>query len=103
MRSHHEDGAALARGAGVPKRAATLILHARESWDGSGPGGLRGQEIPLGSRIIAAAQEYVDAPYAPGAPAAEPLDIAIDRLQRQSGERLDPVVADIVLEAARAD
>jgi HD-GYP domain-containing protein (c-di-GMP phosphodiesterase class II) len=98
--SHYEQGMALASGAGVPHRACALILHARESYDGSGPGGLQKDEIPLGSRVIAAAAEYLDAPLRAGAPAGDPREIAIERLEELSSSRLDPEVARVAVEAA---
>jgi len=50
------------------EQAALLILHQHERVDGSGyPNKLRGEEIPLGSRIIAVADSYdaltTDRPY----------------------------------------
>jgi diguanylate cyclase (GGDEF)-like protein len=39
--------------------AARLVRHVHERWDGSGhPDGLAGDEIPLGSRVIAACDAY---------------------------------------------
>jgi hypothetical protein len=41
------------------KDIAILIEHHHERWDGSGhPKGLRGEDIPLGARIIGLAEEY---------------------------------------------
>ena len=34
---------------------AKAVQHQRERWDGEGPDGLAGEDIPLGARIIAAA------------------------------------------------
>jgi HD-GYP domain-containing protein (c-di-GMP phosphodiesterase class II) len=40
-------------------RIADWVCHHHERWDGQGyPDGLRGQEIPLASRIIAVAEAY---------------------------------------------
>ena len=50
-------GHALARGAGVPDRACAWILNARERWDGTGPTGLAGADIPFGSRVISVCRE----------------------------------------------
>lgn len=91
--AHYEHGRDLARGAGVPDRACTWILHARERWDGSGPSGLRADEIPLASRIIAATREYLDAPLQPGADTGDPRGTALRRLEQVSGSILDPEIA----------
>jgi HD-GYP domain-containing protein (c-di-GMP phosphodiesterase class II) len=99
VNNHHEHGMKLAAGAGVPRRACAMILHAREHYDGSGPGGLAADEIPIGSRIVAAAAEYLDAPLLPGAATGDPREVAIARLDALSGSRLDP---DVVLAATRA-
>lgn len=93
LEAHYEHGRDLARGAGVPDRACTWILHARERWDGSGPTGLRADEIPLASRIIATTREYLDAPMQPGADSGDPRGAALRRLQEVSGSVLDPEIA----------
>ncbi|MFQ5549668.1 MAG: HD domain-containing phosphohydrolase [Gemmatimonadales bacterium] len=73
-----------------------------EHWDGSGyPEGLRGEEIPLGGRIICAAEIYdaltTERPY------QETLDRdqAIDRMGVLGGTALDPRVLDALQRAVR--
>ena len=104
--SYYEHGHALARGAGVADRACAWILNAREHWDGSGPTGLAGEDIPLGSRVIAVSREYLDAPHAAtasaGAGAADPRAAALERLERLAGSVLDPRLAAIAAELAAA-
>jgi response regulator RpfG family c-di-GMP phosphodiesterase/HAMP domain-containing protein len=66
-----------------------------EKFDGSGyPGGLRGENIPLSARIVAAADVF-DAltskrPYKE----AWPVDKALDLLNEQAGRHFDPGVID---------
>lgn len=97
----YEDGAALARGAGLPEEFCAWILHARERFDGRGPGKLSGEEIPRASRIIRAACRS-SAISAPGGDArAEPEEErwgdAVRVLRREAGRELDPeVVAALV-------
>lgn len=55
LRSSPEAGGRLAHGAGVPEEVCTWIERAGERYDGAGPGGLRGEKIPLESRVIRAA------------------------------------------------
>lgn len=50
-------GAAIAARMGFPPEVSTAVAHLDEHWDGKGyPGGLRGEEIPLFSRILCLAQ-----------------------------------------------
>ncbi|MBD3268066.1 GAF domain-containing protein, partial [bacterium] len=44
---------------GLPEEVETMVFHVNESWDGNGfPQGLKGNKIPLGSRIIAVASTF---------------------------------------------
>lgn len=91
---HFEHGHRIMLGAGVPARACGWILHAREHWDCSGPCSLGGDEIPLGSRIIAVSREYLDAPSPAGEPTEQTLrEAAAEHLRRLAGEIVDPALA----------
>jgi HD-GYP domain-containing protein (c-di-GMP phosphodiesterase class II) len=75
------------------QKTAHLVLHQKESIDGSGyPKGLRGEEIPLGSRIIAVADSFdaltTNRPYR----IALTRQAALDELMRCSGTQFDPQV-----------
>ena len=71
-----------------------------EKFDGSGyPGNIRGEEIPLSARIVAAADVF-DAltskrPYKE----AWPIDKAVAYLQEQAGSHFDPAVVEACLRA----
>lgn len=75
-----------------------VVRHHHENWDGSGyPGGLCGQEIPLGSRVIIFA-DTVDAmtsdrPYRAALGEAQ----VRAELQRMRGTQFDPQICDILL------
>ncbi|MEW6234159.1 MAG: HD domain-containing phosphohydrolase [Candidatus Omnitrophota bacterium] len=44
---------------GLPKDVGQIVYHVNEAWNGKGyPDGLKGNQIPLGSRIIAAAYTF---------------------------------------------
>jgi hypothetical protein len=83
--AHHEAGAQLARGAGLPEVVCEWILGAGEHYDGTGPGGLSGSEIPVFSRIVRAAKrcdEFV-------AQGSEPSE-----LRSLAGTEVDPAMVD---------
>jgi diguanylate cyclase (GGDEF)-like protein/putative nucleotidyltransferase with HDIG domain len=72
---------------------ARIVRHEHERWDGRGyPDGLAAEAIPLGSRIIIAADTYhaitSDRPYR----AARAHREAIDELTRCAGTQFDPRV-----------
>jgi diguanylate cyclase (GGDEF)-like protein/putative nucleotidyltransferase with HDIG domain len=72
---------------------ARIVRHEHERWDGRGyPDGLVGEAIPLGSRIIIAADTYhaitSDRPYR----AARSHSDAVDELTRCAGTQFDPRV-----------
>jgi two-component system cell cycle response regulator len=72
---------------------ARIVRHEHERWDGGGyPDGLAAEAIPLGSRIIIAADTYhaitSDRPYR----AARPHSEAVDELTRCAGTQFDPQV-----------
>jgi HD-GYP domain-containing protein (c-di-GMP phosphodiesterase class II) len=61
------------------KSISLIVLHHHERMDGGGyPGGLKGNEIPLGSRIIAVADSYdaltTDRPYRSARTQAQALE-----------------------------
>jgi diguanylate cyclase (GGDEF)-like protein/putative nucleotidyltransferase with HDIG domain len=72
---------------------ARIVRHEHERWDGRGyPDGLAGEEIPLGSRIIIAADTYhaitSDRPYR----AARSHSEAVEELTKCAGTQFDPNV-----------
>jgi HD-GYP domain-containing protein (c-di-GMP phosphodiesterase class II) len=76
-------------------------LHHHESFDGSGyPGGLRGEDIPIGSRVISVIDAYdamtSDRCYRKGLSHEE----AVRRLITSEGKQFDPTVVHAFLEIA---
>jgi HD-GYP domain-containing protein (c-di-GMP phosphodiesterase class II) len=94
--SHAAYGAQLARGAGIPAEACVWILATRESFDGGGPTGLAGDQIPLESRIIraACAQAALLAALPTTGTPAELYRTATGRLRGDAGRELDPRVVE---------
>lgn len=96
LEGHHELGAQLALGAGIPQRVCDWIRLGAERYDGGGPAGLAGEAIPLQSRISRAA-------YACRAALADPPEPArglhgrqgpMETLRGSAGRELDPLVVD---------
>ena len=93
IRIHPQVGAEIISGVPFPYPVAPLILSHHERWDGKGyPVGLKGEEIPLGARILSVV-DYFDAlmserPYH----RALHLDAALGLLRQESGKALDPRV-----------
>ena len=95
IRIHPQVGAEIISGVPFPYPVAPLILSHHERWDGKGyPVGLKGDEIPLGARILTVV-DYFDAlmserPYH----RAMSQEGAIELLRQESGKALDPLVVD---------
>ncbi len=93
IRIHPQVGAEIISGVPFPYPVAPLILSHHERWDGKGyPAGLKGDEIPLGARILSVV-DYFDAlmserPYHK----AMSFDDAVGLLRQESGKALDPHV-----------
>jgi HD-GYP domain-containing protein (c-di-GMP phosphodiesterase class II) len=104
MKKHPEYGWAVLRMLPGFERAALDILHHHESVDGKGyPAGLKGNEIPVVSRIVCVIDAF-DAmvssrPYRVGLPFAE----AVRRLNESSGTQFDATVVQSFLSFAEAE
>lgn len=104
MKKHPEYGWIVLRQMPGFERVSLLILHHHESFDGNGyPGGLEGEDIPIGSRIVSVIDAF-DAmvssrPYRTGLPFEE----AARRLMQASGTQFDPTVVERFLPVARAE
>ncbi len=74
-------------------RGTAYIRHHHERWDGRGyPQGLRGQQIPLGARIISVADTYDALTSSRVYRSALDEDVARAELARVAGTQLDPEV-----------
>ena len=95
LRSHSGWGSDLLRTVPGLERVAVIVRHHHERFDGFGyPDGLRGDEIPMESRILTAVDAFVamteDRPYA----AARDPHAAAAELRAQRGSQFDPRVLD---------
>jgi hypothetical protein len=79
------------------------ILHHHERYDGSGyPDGLKGEDIPFISRVLAVADTYIamttERPYRKAINSKE----AIEQIKASAGTQFDPKVVDAFLEITRS-
>jgi putative nucleotidyltransferase with HDIG domain len=98
MREHCYRGYQILRRIPFLTEASEIVYSHQEKFDGTGyPRGLKGEEIPLGSRIFSVA-DTLDAitsnrPYR----AAQTLSAAREEIQRWSGRQFDPEVVKVFL------
>jgi len=102
MRTHPVKSAELADRVTELRDVVPLIRHHHENWDGSGyPDGLKGDAIPLGSRIIMFADTIdamtTDRPYR----AALDATAVRKELLRFRGTQFDPQICDALLRSAQ--
>lgn len=102
VKNHPELGESIIEPVEFLQEPRKLILHHHERFDGSGyPSGLKGEEIPLGSRILAVADSFEammsDRPYRKKLG----LDKAIRELEGGSGSQFDPKVVEAFIEVLK--
>lgn len=99
MKRHPQIGADILAKAPHFTRIAKIILHHHERYDGKGyPFGISGEEIPIGSRIIAVC-DSIDAMASSRAYRnALPLDVCYNEIEKNIGKMYDPNIATKMLE-----
>lgn len=98
MHQHPVIGEAIVKPVRSLQKAAALVRHHHERYDGTGyPAGLNGEAIPLGARILSVADTYdsmvTDRPYRKRLP----IEVATAELKKQAGAQHDPVVVEAFL------
>jgi diguanylate cyclase (GGDEF)-like protein len=93
---HPRIGQVILEQASSLRDAIPVVLHHHERFNGTGyPHGLKGQEIPLGARIVAVADAYHamvhDRPYKKSQTHAA----ALEELRHNAGTQFDPTVVDL--------
>jgi len=99
MRRHCSLGYEVVKKIPFSVEAAEIVYCHHEHYDGGGyPRGLKGDEIPLGARIVAVANTLdaitSDRPYRP----AQSLPAARDEIRRWPGRQFDPKVVKLFLD-----
>jgi len=99
MKKHPEIGYRIAKSSSELEPIAEYILSHHERWDGTGyPMGLKGEDIPLFSRILAVVDAYdamtEDRIYR----RAMTKEEAIDEIKLNAGMQFDPQIAQVFIE-----
>ena len=102
VNAHPESGYALLRAVEPLMGIAHLVRHHHERWDGRGyPGGLAGEEIPRGARLLAVCDTFdamtSDRPYRQGMA----RETALAVIGHAAGSQLDPDATTAFLRIAR--
>lgn len=97
MKIHPVVGAEILERVAFPYPVVPIVRSHHEKWDGSGyPDGLKGEEIPIGARILSAVDCFdalaSDRQYR----RALPLDEAIAKIVSESGTSFDPAVVEVL-------
>lgn len=98
IKRHALMGAEIVRQLDGVEYAVDWILHHHERWDGNGyPHGLKGDEIPWASRMLAVADAFhvmtTDRPYQ----AARTRNAALEVLQTNAGTQFCPVAIELLM------
>jgi diguanylate cyclase (GGDEF)-like protein len=91
-------GERILHGAPALRPVARLVRASHERWDGGGyPDGLRGEEIPLGARVVAVCDAYEAMTAHRTYRAAVSHETACQELVRSAGTQFDPEVVEAFL------
>jgi len=104
IKKHPQIGADIIRPIHFLQSIIPLILYHHERYDGTGYlNGLKGEEIPVGARIIAIADVYQslisNRPYRKAYPKKEAIEI----IKQGSGTQFDPHIVDIFLQILKKE
>lgn len=99
MKTHTEIGYRIAKSTPDLSYIADEILYHHEKYNGSGyPKGLKGEEIPLLSRIINVVDSFDVMTHERIYKKAMDTQSAIEELKRCSGTQFDPLIVDIFID-----
>jgi len=99
MKTHTEIGYRIAKSVTELQPIAEYILTHHERWDGKGyPNGLKGEAIPIVSRILSVADAFDAMTNDRVYRKAMSYEEAIDEIKRNSGTQFDPAIVDVFLE-----
>lgn len=98
MKKHPSIGYRIAMSTPELSHIAEYILHHHERWDGSGyPEGLKGEEIPLLSRILAVVDAFDAMTEDRSYRKAMSKEAAIEEIKNNIGKQFDPYIAQLFI------
>jgi len=97
VKIHPIVGAEILERVNFPYPVAPIVRAHHERWDGSGyPDGLKGEQIPIGARILAAVDSLDAVASDRQYRRAVPLQDGVAEIVRQAGKQFDPRVAEVI-------
>src|SRR5258707_1365484 len=95
---HPVVGADILSNVEFPYEVVPIVKHHHEKWDGKGyPGGLKGEEIPFGARILTVVDCYealtTNRPHRP----RYSRDDALELMRGEAGRTFDPAILEVFL------
>ncbi len=98
LQNHPNVGVSILMSINFLSEVVPYITYHKERWDGKGePEGLKGQSIPLGSRIIAVADAYSAMTSKRSYREALSQEKAIEIIQSEAGSKWDPMVVEYLI------
>ena len=95
IKNHSIEGYKILSGIDKFRKFADIVLHHHERWDGQGyPHGLKEEEIPLASRIIAIVDAYDVMTHDRIYKEKMSKDQALKEILRNKGKQFDPNIVD---------
>ena len=99
IKQHPTRGAQILEEMNLPKEVVEVVLNHHERWGGEGyPRGIRGTEIPLGSRVVSLVDGYVamtaERPYRRALPAEKARQVIAENW----GTPFDPTIVEVFLQ-----
>jgi putative nucleotidyltransferase with HDIG domain len=102
IREHSTIGANLLKKIPFLEKASDLVLYHHERYDGKGyPDGLKGEEIPMGARLIAVADAFDSMTTDRSYRAALDIDCAMSQLKECSGTQFCPIAVEAFISGFR--
>ena len=100
MRQHPEKGYRILSTINDMSEIADYVLYHHERWDGKGyPKGLKGEEIPLMSRILSVADAYDAMTSSRSYRSEVKEEVAIEELRKNAGIQFDPQIVSIFIQS----
>jgi len=102
IKEHPLKGAKIIKSLKLLKPIAPMIMYHHENYDGTGyPKGLKGNDIPIGARIMAVVGAFEAMVTKRSYRVARSISEAIDEVKKNSGKQFDPEVVDAFLKVVK--